>query len=149
MSVLPFDVFKVPTRSCDRYKKDYLDNEIQRQKREIQKCIKVRNFNIWGRKWTSREWLRKSLRRQVSGTFITFLIENNYNNPIVIFQSLNRIKHLPQFMCVPNRVNFRNAQILYMCPGEKRTLFNSYLHRNRSGDKPNRTVIFLVKLKLM
>ena len=50
MSVPPFDVFKVPTRSCDRYKKDYLDNEIQRQKREIQKCIKVRKFNIWGRK---------------------------------------------------------------------------------------------------
>ena len=22
-------------------------------------------------------------------------------------------------MCVPNRVSFRNAQILYMCPGEK------------------------------
>ena len=46
MSVLPFDVFKVPTRSCDRYKKDYLDNEIQRQKREIQKCIKVESVRF-------------------------------------------------------------------------------------------------------
>ena len=64
-------------------------------------------------------------------------------------------------MCEPNRVSFRNAQILYMCPREKRTLFNSYLHfsiylhlyltviSTVSGDKPNRTVIFVVKLKLM
>ena len=45
MSVPPFDVFKLHNLSCDRYKKDYLDNEIQRQKREIQKCIKVDNNN--------------------------------------------------------------------------------------------------------
>ena len=76
MSVPPFDVFKLHNLSCDRYKKDYLDNEIQRQKREIQKFIKVEKCKFWGRKWTSREWVRKSPRRQVSRTFITFLREN-------------------------------------------------------------------------